>query len=452
MLDAISTKPTERLFDRKDFPAGFVFGAATAAYQIEGTKFGGVGSSHWDTFAATGNNVVRNEDGAVACDHYHRWGEDLDLLKNGGFDAYRFSTSWTRVMPDGVTLNPEGLDFYDRLVDGMVARGLSPYLTLYHWDLPSSLADKGGWTNRDTAERFADYSAAVMERLGDRVARTATINEPWCVSWLSHYEGQHAPGQRDIRAAARSMHFVQLAHGLAVERLRAEGHENLGVVMNFSEILPNGENEELAVDRADAIGNRWFIESVTKGTYPEIVLEGLGAYLPSKWEDDMATIALPIDWLGVNYYSRAIVSIDADTVWPSTRAHEGPLPKTQMGWEVYPEGLSNLLVRMAREYVGDLPMVVTENGMAWADEVTEGFVDDTVRCSYIREHVASVRESIADGANVQGFFYWSLLDNFEWAFGYEKRFGLVHVDFETLKRTPKRSFNALAKSLLEDVS
>lgn len=447
MLDVISTEQTEKLFRREDFPQGFVFGAATAAYQIEGHKFGGAGSSHWDTFAATGNNVVRNEDGALACDHYHRWNEDLDLLQDGGFDAYRFSTSWARVMPDGVTLNPEGLDFYDRLVDGMVSRGLTPYLTLYHWDLPSVLADEGGWTNRDTAERFADFSETVMARLGDRVRRTSTINEPWCVSWLSHYIGEHAPGQRDIRAAARAMHHVQLAHGLAVERLRAAGHSDLGVVLNFSEILPHDEGEDLAVDRADAIGNRWFIESIARGTYPEAALEGLAPHMPANWQDDMAVIASPIDWLGVNYYSRAIVSTDSEAPWPSTRGHEGPLPKTQMGWEIYPEGLSNLLVRMAKDYVGDLPIVVTENGMAWDDKVVEDAVTDETRIAYIKAHVASVNRAIADGANVEGFFYWSLLDNFEWAFGYEKRFGIVHVDFETLKRTPKASYLAMKAAL-----
>ena len=391
--------------------------------------------------------MVRNEDGAVACDHYHRWEEDLDLLQSGGFDAYRFSTSWARVMPDGVTVNEEGLAFYDKLVDGILARGMKPFLTLYHWDLPSALADKGGWTNRETAERFADYAEVVMARIGDRVARTATINEPWCVSWLSHFEGHHAPGQRDIRATARAMHHIQLAHGLAVERLRAKGYGNLGVVLNFSEILPHGEGAERAVDISDAISNRWFIESVAKGTYPEILLDGLGQYMPEGWQDDMKTISTPIDWLGINYYSRAIVSDAPDAPWPSTQGHEGPLPKTQMGWEIYPEGLKNLILRMKNDYVGDLPICITENGMAWADEVVDGQVDDAERRAYIKAHTSAVREAIAGGANVEGFFYWSLLDNYEWAFGYEKRFGIVHVDFETLKRTPKSSFLALKAAL-----
>ena len=224
------------MLTRFDFPAGFVFGAATAAYQIEGTT--GCGSSHWDTFAATPGNVVRAEDGRIACDHLNRWPEDLDLLQQAQMDAYRFSTSWTRVMPDGRQVNPEGLDFYDRLVDGMVARGLKPFLTLYHWDLPSTLADLGGWTNRDVALWFADYAEAVVARIGDRVATTATINEPWCVAWLSHFMGVHAPGHRDIRAAARAMHHVLLAHGSATERLRQMGQKNLGIVLNFDHAEP----------------------------------------------------------------------------------------------------------------------------------------------------------------------------------------------------------------------
>lgn len=435
------------MFKRSDFPAGFTFGAATAAYQIEGSKFGGAGSSHWDTFAATAGNVVRQEDGAVACDHYHRWAEDLDLLKDGGFDAYRFSTSWARVMPDGRTINPEGLDFYDRLVDGMVERGLKPFLTLYHWDLPSALADQGGWTNRATAEAFADYAEAVLDRLGDRVEKVATINEPWCVSWLSHYEGHHAPGLRDIRATARAMHYIQLAHGLAVERLRAKGVGNLGVVLNFTEAMPFKQGEDAAVTRADATLNAWFIESIAKGTYPQEALDGLEPHLPEGWQADMALISAPIDWLGVNYYFRVLVSHDDDTSWPHIQHHEGPLPKTQMGWEIYADGLRDLLVRMSRDYVGDLPIYVTENGMAWADQVDGGAVDDPERMAYITEHLDAARQSIEAGTNLQGFFYWSLLDNFEWAFGYEKRFGIVHVDFETLERTPKSSYLAFQAAL-----
>lgn len=447
MPDAIPAESKPAMPKRSEFPKGFVFGAATAAYQIEGHTFGGAGPCHWDSFAATGRNVVGNEDGSRACEHYHRWAEDLDLIRDAGLDAYRFSTSWARVMPDGRTINPEGLDFYDRLVDGMAARGLMPYLTLYHWDLPSALADRGGWANRATAERFADYAAVVMDRIGDRVARSATINEPWCVSWLSHFEGHHAPGLRDIRATARSMHHVQLAHGLALARLRAGGHKKLGIVLNFSEILPAGPGEEAAAELSDAISNRWFIESVARGSYPQLVLDGLGRHMPQGWEADMAAISAPIDWLGVNYYTRAIVSHDKGAPWPATRAHEGSLPKTQMGWEIYPEGLRNLLLRMARDYVDDLPIVVTENGMAWEDQVQNGQVADIVRCNYIAAHLNAARQAISEGVNLQGFFYWSLLDNYEWAFGYAKRFGLVHVDFATMQRRPKQSYHALKSAM-----
>ncbi len=431
---------------RFDFPEGFLFGAATAAYQIEGSRFGGCGPCHWDTFAAAPGNVLRAEDGATACDHYHHWPADLDLLRQANMDAYRFSTSWARVMPDGVTVNPEGLAFYDRLLDGMLERGLKPFQTLYHWEMPSALADKGGWTNRDTCHRFADFAEAITRRLGDRVASIATINEPWCVAWLSHFLGHHAPGLRDIRAAARAMHHILLAHGLAVERLRGMGQPNLGIVLNFDHATPASDSPEdqTAAARADGIFNRWFIEAITRQTYPEIVLEGLAPHMPDRWQDDLALIGQPLDWLGVNYYTRHLHAHDATAPWPHLAEAPGPLPKTQMGWEIYPDGLHHFLTRMARDYVGDLPIYVTENGMANADQAD---IPDTVREDFLFAHLAATKQAIANGANVQGFFYWSLLDNYEWAFGYERRFGLVHVDFDSLKRTPKSSYHALARAL-----
>ncbi len=436
------------MLSRFDFPEGFVFGAATAAYQIEGSGFGGCGPCHWDTFSATPGNVVRAENGAVACDHYHRWGDDLDLLKRANLDGYRFSTSWARVMPDGRTVNPEGMAFYDRLVDGMLERGLKPFQTLYHWEMPSALADQGGWTNRDTCHRFADFSEAITRVLGDRVAAIATINEPWCVAWLSHFWGIHAPGLRDIRATARAMHHILLAHGLAVERMRGMGQPDLGIVLNFD--LANaasGDPKDIAAaDRWDGIFNRWFIEAITKGTYPAAVLEGLGPHMPQGWQDDMPTVGQKLDWLGVNYYTRHIQK-HVDGPWPNIGDVAGDLPKTQMGWEIYPDGLHHFLTRMARDYVGDLPLYVTENGMANADVLQGAEVPDKVREDYLFAHLAATKRAIADGANVKGFFYWSLLDNYEWAEGYEKRFGLVHVDFETLARVPKSSYHALARAL-----
>lgn len=432
-------------FARSDFPPGFVFGAATSAYQIEGHGFGGAGPTHWDSFAATPGNVVRAEDGARACDHYHRFGEDLDLVAGAGLDAYRFSTSWARVLPEGRgAANPAGLDFYDRLVDAACARGLKPALTLYHWELPSALADLGGWRNRDIAGWFADFAEVVMRRIGDRVWSVAPINEPWCVAWLSHFEGHHAPGLRDIRATARAMHHVGLAHGRAIAALRALGQPNLGAVCNFEFSAPADASPgaKAAARLYDGIYNRWFLGGMFEGRYPEDVLEGLGPHMPAGWQDDMATIAAPVDWLGLNYYTRKLIA-PADGPWPGLRPVEGPLDKTQMGWEIYPEGLEHFL-RFAHGYTRGLPLYVTENGMANAD-LPE--VPDSARIAYIESHLAALRRARADGVPVQGYFVWSLLDNYEWAFGYEKRFGLVHVDFDSLQRRPKASYHALARAL-----
>ncbi len=433
---------------RSDFPDGFLFGAATSAYQIEGHKFGGAGRAMWDDFAATPGNVVRAEDGALACDHYHRYGADLDLLKDAGFDAYRFSTSWARVMPDGRNVNPEGLDFYDRLTDGMLERGLKPCATLYHWELPSALADQGGWRNRDIAGWFGDFTGAVMERLGDRMYSVATINEFWCVSWLSHFLGHHAPGLRDIRATARAMHHVLLAHGTSIERMRGLGVQNLGAVFNMEWAAPADDSPEAAEAAAlyDDIYNHFFVSGAFKGTYPDRLVTALGDHFPEGWQDDMATISAPLDWAGINYYTRSLLAAD-DGPWPHLRAVEGPLEKTQMGWEIYPKGLHDFLVRTAREYTGDLPIYVTENGMSNADTVVNGAVDDAARIAYFNSHLSAVRNAIGKGVPVKGYMAWSLLDNYEWALGYEKRFGMVHVDFETLERIPKASWHAFKQML-----
>ncbi|MBL4812799.1 MAG: beta-glucosidase [Rhodobacteraceae bacterium] len=437
-------------FSRADFPAGFTFGAATAAYQIEGSSFGGAGSCHWDTFAATPGNVVRAENGATACDHYHRYEEDLDLMQDAGLDGYRFSTSWARVMPEGKgAVNQAGLDFYDRLVDAMLARNLKPYLTLYHWEMPSALADLGGWMNRDIAGWFADYTEVISARLGDRIHATASINEPWCVAYLSHFLGHHAPGLRDIRATARAMHHVLLAHGASVERLRGMGQENLGIVLNFDRSVPATDSaaDAAAAARQDAIFNRWFIEGITKGSYPQEALDGFGPHMPKGWQDDMALISQKLDWLGVNYYTRNHIAADETAAWPSLKTIDGPLDKTQMGWEIFPEGLEYFLTWLSKEYVGDMPIFVTENGMAWDDKVENGGVYDPERLKFVADHLEAIRRAADNGANMQGFFYWSLLDNYEWAFGYEKRFGMVHVDFDTLVRTPKASFLAFKAAL-----
>ena len=436
-------------FKRADFPQGFLFGAATAAYQIEGHQFGGAGSTHWDTFAATPGNVIRAENGALACDHYHRFGADLDLLRDAGMDAYRFSTSWARVMPDGKTVNPEGLDFYDRLTDAILARGLQPFQTLYHWDLPSALADQGGWMNRDTVLRFGDYVDVITDKIGSRMASIATINEPWCVSYLSHFLGHHAPGLRDIRATARAMHHITFAHGEAMTRLRAQGMKNCGIVLNFEYAQPADDSPASASAAAlqDAIYNRWFIQGISQGSYPATVTDGFGQHMPANWHDDMAQISQPIDFLGVNYYTRNNNAHDTSAPWPHIKSVAGDLDKTQMDWEIYPDGLYHFLTRMARDYVGDLPLYVTENGMAWDDHIENGAVYDPERAQFASDHILATKRAIDDGANVQGFFYWSLLDNYEWAIGYEKRFGMIHVDFETLQRTPKSSYYALKSAI-----
>ncbi|WP_127900276.1 GH1 family beta-glucosidase [Solirhodobacter olei] len=436
-------------FTRKDFPEGFLFGAATSSYQIEGHAFGGAGRTHWDDFAATPGNVVRSENGAVACDHYHRMEEDLDLVAGANFDLYRFSTSWARVLPEGRgAVNDEGLDFYDRLVDGLLARGLKPAATLYHWELPSPLADLGGWRNRDIAGWFADFTEVLMRRIGDRLWSAAPINEPWCVGWLSHFLGQHAPGLRDIRATARAMHHVLLAHGRAIETMRGLGMTNLGAVCNLEYATPAEDTPEAraAAARYDAIYNRWFLSGIFNGQYPAETLEGLEPHLPAGWQDDFTTIGQPLDWLGLNYYTRKLIAPDPGP-WPHYREVEGPLPKTQVGWEIYPEGLHEFLIRAHRDHARGLPIHVTENGMANADRLVAGAVEDPQRLSYIEAHLAQVRRAIAEGVPVAGYYIWSLMDNYEWALGYEKRFGLVHVNFESLQRTPKASYHALARAL-----
>lgn len=429
---------------RRDFPEGFLFGTATSAYQIEGHAHGGAGPTHWDSFAATPGNVVRAENGDIACDHYHRYEEDLDLIAAAGFDAYRFSTSWARVMPDGVTVNPEGLDFYDRLTDAMLARGLKPMATLYHWELPQPLADQGGWRNRDIAARFGDFTTAVMGRIGDRMHSVAPINEPWCVGYLSHFMGHHAPGLRDIRATARAMHHVLLAHGTATQAMRALGMSNLGAVFNFEWATPVDDSPEAATAAAryDAIYNRFFLGGAFKGAYPDLVMEAFAPHMPDGWQDDFPTIQAPLDWCGLNYYTRKVIAPNAGP-WPHLDELDGGLPKTQMGWEIYPDGLRDFLIRTAKEYTGDLPLIVTENGCASATPF-----EDADRIAYLNDHLDAVRAAISAGAPVAGYVVWSLMDNYEWALGYEKRFGLVHVDFETLARTPKASYHAL-KSALE---
>jgi beta-glucosidase len=422
--------------DRKDFGPNFTFGSATAAYQIEGGQTDGRGPSIWDSFASTPGNVKNADTGLIACDHYNRWPEDLDLIRDGGFDGYRFSLAWPRLIPEGTgAVNQKGLDFYDRLIDGMLERGLKPFATLYHWDLPSALQDKGGWMNRDIAGWFADYASVVARNFGDRLHATATINEPWCVAFLSHFIGKHAPGYRDLRAAARAMHHVLFAHGTAIDALRAEGTKHLGIVLNLekSEAASDRQEDLAAANIGDALFNRWYLGGVFKGQYPDELTTVLAPYLPTGWQKDMEVVSRPLDWVGINYYTRGLYFSDPSVPVFPIGQKRGDRETNDLGWEIYPEGLSELLVRVSREYT-KLPIYVTENGMSEDN--------DERRVLFYDQHLKAVRDAQQQGADVRGYFAWSLLDNYEWGEGYSSRFGIVHVDYETQKRTPKGSYRA----------
>jgi beta-glucosidase len=421
--------------DRGAFGPNFVFGTATSSYQIEGGQTDGRGPSIWDTFAATPGNVKNGATGAIACDHYDRWPEDLDLIRDGGFDAYRFSFAWPRLIPAGTgAVNAAGIGFYDRLIDGMLERGLKPFATLYHWDLPSPLMDRGGWMSRDIAAIFADYAALIAHHFGDRLEAIATINEPWCVAFLGHYLGVHAPGLRDIRATARAMHHVLLAHGTAVAALRSEGARNVGIVTNLQKIGPASDAAEdvAAAQTFDGIFNRWYLDGIYKGKYPDDIVALLGEHLPEGFESDMATVSVPLDWAGINYYSRSLMKADPTNL-ANPAVVPGPGEKSDLGWEIYPRGLTDLLVRVSRDYTR-VPLYVTENGMSEHD--------DARRVAFYDMHLKAVLAAQAEGADVRGYFAWSLLDNYEWAEGYSSRFGLVHVDYASQRRTPKGSYRA----------
>jgi beta-glucosidase len=425
------------------FPPDFVWGAATAAYQVEGAAGeDGRGESIWDRFSATPGKTVNGDTGAVACDSYHRHAEDLRLIRELGLDAFRFSISWPRIIPDGQgRVNQAGLDHYDRLVDELLALGVEPYVTLYHWDLPQALEDRGGWPARDTVEAFAEYAEAVALRLGDRVGNWITQNEPWVVAWLGYGLGEHAPGRASDADALAAAHHVLLGHGRAAEVLRLHAPAaRVGVTIDLYPMHPlTGSDDDLEAARlSDGSRNRWFLEPLLGRGYPSDMLERYERILPPIEDEDLRVIAAPLDFLGVNYYSRTVVRAGPDGNPPVTVDVDG-VERTAMGWEVYPDGLQEILLRLHREY--ELPDVyITENGAAYADARANGTVSDPARISYVRRHLEALREAIAEGVPVRGYFLWSLLDNFEWAFGFSKRFGIVYVDFETLERVPKDSF------------
>ncbi|MEV4760082.1 GH1 family beta-glucosidase [Micromonospora sp. NPDC049559] len=441
------------------FPTDFLWGAATAAYQIEGAASeGGRTPSIWDTFSHTPGRTVSGHTGDVACDHYHRFREDVRLMADLGLKSYRFSVSWPRVQPDGFgAANPEGLDFYRRLVDELLEHDIEPWVTLYHWDLPQPLEDAGGWPNRDTASRFADYAQLTHAALGDRVRYWTTLNEPWCSAFLGYGSGAHAPGRQDRAAAVRAGHHLMLGHGLAVQALRAArpDHE-LGVTLNLYAVSPEtGAAADLdAARRIDGLANRFFLDPILRGEYPADLLDDLREVsdFAHVRTGDLDVISTPLSLLGVNYYSRYVVGGPregeapqpywrAPSAWPGSeqvRFVTRGLPVTDMNWEIDAPGLVEVLRRVHRDY-GDLPIYITENGSAFVDEVVDGRVDDPQRLAYFDAHLRACHEAIGSGVPLRGYFAWSLMDNFEWAWGYTKRFGMIHVDYESQLRTPKSS-------------
>lgn len=427
------------------FPEGFLWGTATASYQIEGAVCeDGRGESIWDRFCHTPGRIAGGDTGDAAADHYHRWQEDLRIMKELGLGAYRFSVAWPRVIPDGTgAVNPAGLDFYERLVDALLAAGIEPFVTLYHWDLPQALQEKGGWPNRDSAAWFADYAAVVSGRLGDRVHHWITHNEPFVAAFEGYGSGNHAPGICDPRAAVQAAHHLLLSHGLAVPVLRQNGDERtqVGITLNLTWVDPASDRpaDVEAARRLDGSINRLFLDPLFKGAYPADLLAHARDLAPRVEPDDLLQISTPIDFLGVNYYTRSIVA-DDPTGGPLAARQIVPAyaELTEMGWEVYPEGLYKLLRRVHDDYRPPA-IYITENGCALADRPVDGRVHDERRIAYLREHFMQARRAIDEGVPLRGYFVWSLLDNFEWAFGYSKRFGLVYVDYATQARILKDS-------------
>ena len=438
------------------FPDDFVWGTATAAYQIEGAVAeDGRGRSIWDTFSHTPGRTHSGDTGDVAANHYHRYKEDIALMAELGLDAYRFSIAWPRILPQGVgDVNEAGLDFYDRLVDGLLARGIEPYVTLYHWDLPQALEEAGGWPHRGTAEAFIDYTRAVAERLGDRVTHWITHNEPWVVAFIGYVLGEHAPGRQDPLAGLHAAHHLLLSHGYAADVLRdtiAQPIE-VGITLNLSPVHPATESAEdhAAANRFDAVLNRLFLEPIFKGAYPAALTSLPGTYFDVVQDGDLERIAASLDFLGINYYSRAVVAhdpavplVEANQVQPEGNAY------SQM-WEIYPDGFHEILTRVHQEYAPE-NVYITENGIPVPEgRDVDGKIRDYRRIRYLRDHIAQVHRAWKDGVPMRGYFVWSLLDNFEWALGYSMRFGLIHVDYETQARLIKESGRWYAQVIEEN--
>ena len=440
----------EAALKRSDFPADFIWGTATAAYQIEGAAAtDGRAPSIWDTFSKTPGKVKNGDTGDVACDHYHRYTADLELMKNLGFGAYRFSISWSRVIPNGRgPVNAAGLAFYDRLLDAMLERGIQPFATLYHWDLPQTLEDAGGWLARDTAMAFAEYADVMTRALGDRLKNWVTLNEPWCSAFLGYGIGIHAPGKTDFAASLQAGHHLLLAHGLAMPIIRENVPQaHAGIVLNPAPVYPASPSsaDVAAAHRADGFQNRWYFDPIFNRGYPADTLKAYGHFAPVVELGDMEIIAAPIDFIGVNYYSRNVVADAPVSANPAPEALLGyrnvrlnDVPRTFFDWEVYPQGLTDFLERVQRDY-NPASILITENGASYLDQVIDGSIDDPERTAYFQSHLAASLEALRKGVKLDGYFAWSFLDNFEWAEGYQKRFGLTHVDFATQARTVKNS-------------
>ncbi|MCX7796144.1 MAG: GH1 family beta-glucosidase [bacterium] len=427
------------------FPKDFVWGCATASYQIEGAfDEDGKGPSIWDVFTHIPGNIVDGSNGDIACDHYHRYAEDIELMKVLRLKAYRFSISWPRVFPEGKgNINRKGIDFYKKLVDILNSAGITPFATIYHWDLPQALEENGGWGNLDTSKYFADYSYTLFKELGESIPFWITLNEPAVFTYLGYGMGIHAPGKKDFSLAVKATYSALLAHGLTVEAYRDLGvRGQIGITLNLTPMHPasNREEDVLSARKMDLMWNRWFLDPVLKGSFPQEFVELLDKnVIPFEVDPEhMKKISLKIDFLGVNYYTRNIITYDPNIPITNARGIEPTTNKTEMGWEIYPEGLYELLASIKKDY-GNIPLYITENGAAFRDELINDRVDDPKREDYLRRHFYQAYNAIKDGVNLKGYFVWSLLDNFEWAYGYTKRFGIIYVDYPTQRRIIKRS-------------
>ena len=432
----------------QDFPKDFNFGVATSSYQIEGTMYGNCGKSIWDDFAERKLNGI---DGKLACNHIEYFKEDIKLIKDAGFKTYRFSFAWPRLFPDNnKDVNLKGVDFYKQLLEEINNCDLEAFPTIYHWDLPIRFQKIKGWEDQETCKHFGELSFFISKTFGDQFKKISTINEPWCVSWLSHYLGEHAPGIKNIQSAAKTMHNILFAHSQSVEALRSCNDHQIGIVLNnqFGQPIDSNEENIQATKLFDEIHNRWFSDAIFKGEYPKLALSILEKYLPENYKTQLELISSPIDWIGLNYYTRSLIKYKKSDDGVNYECNSGTLKKTAMGWEFYPEGLSYFIKRINKEYDNNIPIYITENGMANNDKLSLGnSIKDHDRIEFFNIHLKEVLNCVNEKLPVKGYFAWSLLDNYEWAFGYSKRFGLVFTDFQNFKRIPKNSYYEFQKYL-----